>query len=118
MPGEKLPQLGQGDVRLGVHSPQDHWREPLDPRRALVAPDPQRPISPVARTRDVQRIALEMLTPNRAAAWRRESPASTAATARLRRSTDSGFMPTGLLTSSHLESDSRPRVNPHRDFAG
>ena len=41
MLGEKQP--GQSDVRLGVHSPQDHWHEPLDPRRALVAPDPPRP---------------------------------------------------------------------------
>ena len=60
-------------------------------------------MSPVFRTRDVQRIALEMLTPKRAAACRRDRPPSTAATTRLRRSTDKAVvMAASLLTSSHL----------------
>lgn len=53
---------------------------------------------PLSRSRAHQRIALGMLTPNRAAAHRRDDPAATAATTRSRKSTDSAFdMPIGLL---------------------
>jgi hypothetical protein len=53
-----------------------------------------------------QRIALEALTPNRAAATRQDAPAATAATTRSRRSTDSALdMPVGLLADRQLESD-------------
>ena len=52
---------------------------PSFPTERLSPPTRSGRISPVVRTRDVQRIALEMLTPTRAAAWRRDSPPSTAA---------------------------------------
>ena len=45
--------------------------------------------SPPARRSAWQRIALDALTPNRAAAWRHDSPASTVARTRERRSKDS-----------------------------
>ena len=51
---------------------------------------------PASRSRAHQRIALGMLTPNRAAADRRDDPAATAAATRSLRSTDSAFdMPIG-----------------------
>jgi hypothetical protein len=57
---------------------------------------------PASRTSAAQRIALDALTPKRAAAARHDAPAATAATTRSRRSTDSAFdMPTSLLASGH-----------------
>ena len=47
--------------------------------------------SPSLRKRACQRIALEALTPNRAAAWRHDAPSSIAAITRLRRSIDSAL---------------------------
>jgi hypothetical protein len=50
-------------------------------------------------------MALDALTPNRAAAARHEAPAATARTTRSRRSTDSAFdMPASLPTGRQLES--------------
>lgn len=61
---------------------------------------------PVSRSIAHQRIALEMLTPNRAAADRRDDPAATAATTRSLRSTDSALdMPVGLPADRQFESD-------------
>ena len=55
------------------------------------------PWEPVSRSRAHQRMALAMLTPNRAAAAWQDTPSATAATTRSRRSTDSAFdMPVGL----------------------
>jgi hypothetical protein len=48
--------------------------------------------SPASLDRPCQRIALEALTPNRAAAWRHDAPPSTAAITRLRRSTDNALV--------------------------
>ena len=113
MLGETLPKLGQVMSGLASAAPRITDANPSIRAERLSPPTRSGRMSPVARTRDVHRIALEMLTPKRAAAWRRDSPASTTANTRLRRSTDSGFvMPAGLLTSRHLESDSRSRVNP------
>jgi hypothetical protein len=52
-------------------------------------------------------MALDALTPNRAAAARHEAPAATARTTRSRRSTDSALdIPAGLPTGRQLESHS------------
>jgi hypothetical protein len=57
---------------------------------------------PAFRASATQRIALEALTPKRAAAARHDAPEATAATTRSRRSTESAFdMLTGLLASEH-----------------
>ena len=63
-----------------------------------------------------QRIALDTLTPKRAAACRREAPASTASTTRTRRSSERLFpIHTGLLHSSqHVESEIDRFGNPLR----
>jgi hypothetical protein len=53
---------------------------------------------PELRASSTQRTALDILTPKRAAAARRDSPSETAATTRSRKSTDNAFaMHAGLL---------------------
>src|SRR4051812_39400123 len=71
--------------------------------------------SPPARRRACQRIALDALTPNRAAAWRHDRPSSMAARTRERRSKDSALgMEAGLLASLCPESDQPLFVKPNR----
>ena len=92
MLGETLPKLGQGDVRLGVHSPQDHRRKPLDPRRALVAPDPQgpdiprraHPRRPADRARDAHPEARRRLAARQPRVNRSHHPAAQVHRQRLR----------------------------------
>jgi hypothetical protein len=64
--------------------------------------------SPCRRRRAFQRIALDTLTPKRAAAARHDIPPSTAANTRVLRSIDSAFaMPAGLHSGRQFESDHR-----------
>ena len=57
---------------------------------------------PASRAIAAQRIALEALTPKRAAAARRDAPAATAATTLSRRSTDSALdMPASPSPRGH-----------------
>jgi len=71
--------------------------------------------SPLSRHARSHRIALEALTPNRAAAACRDAPASTAPITRLRKSLDRYMtMQAGLRSSPHLESRIRDPGNPPR----
>jgi hypothetical protein len=61
---------------------------------------------PDTRASAHQRVALEALPPNRAAAARHDAPAGTAPTTLSRRSTDSAFdLPVDLLADRKLQSD-------------
>lgn len=80
-------------------------------RSSLPLPDrrPRRPGSaePVARTRPSSLTAQLALTPNRAAAARREDPACTAATTRVRKSIDKIF---AMTTPPATVNQITPRV--------
>ncbi len=69
----------------------------LDPPRTPIPAQRLGATEPVVRSSAHQRIALDALTPNRAAAARHDDPAATASTTLSRRSTDSALdMPVGL----------------------
>jgi hypothetical protein len=70
--------------------------------------------SPVVLESPCHRIALDALTPKRAAAWRHDAPSAMAPITRLRRSIDSDLlMLASLLAGTLLESDPKPLGNPH-----
>jgi hypothetical protein len=96
-PGEFSPDLRQRDVGLPLDKAQDQRRMSLNAPGATVTAQRPRHHYPASRDRARQRIALEALTPKRAAAARQDAPAAIAATTRSRRSTDSAFdMPIAL----------------------
>ncbi|CAM3272199.1 hypothetical protein SPAN111604_14200 [Sphingomonas antarctica] len=69
--------------------------------------------SPTSFESACQRIPLDALTPNRAAAWRHDAPASIAAITRRRRSIDSALaIHPGLPAGMKLESDRHRFGNP------
>ncbi len=94
--------------RDGLRYPSDLTNVECAPIAPLIRPDRRSPPNgpgatvPICRAKVHERIALDTLTPKRAAAARRDEPAATAATTRSRRSTDSARdMLTSLLASKH-----------------
>jgi hypothetical protein len=100
--GEFSSDLRQRHVGPPLDKAQDERRMSLNARGATVTASGPGTTDPASRDSARQRIALEVLTPKRAAAARQHAPAAIAATTRSRRSIDSAFdMPIALSPQSN-----------------